>query len=356
MSAFYVYFLLSLIIPIQFATASTPDDFWREYQTAKQTKTVKNLVDHVQTLSVRLDTDTGARLEQKKSAILYFMATGGKNGFRKTSATPAEKKVMENALIFATLVHEFNHGDQLLPIMTVRRNAGFRTEDLRIKKHLAKAQGIITATRIMLLAPKEPLKDRIHNLFNREYLEAFLDDCADDQDRDQWRVFLEQWQKKAKEFSSIFTLEFLQQAKLVFDSLKITSYNPNLISVPDFKIPETQSELSDLHQLLLANCTTPNTMDPGFSTPPPSRNPVSHKPMKVITENGLSIERGANGSVHVFASRDIKIGSLHLTPGGGFGSNTGLYLDSIELNQDQTEEEFLAAISAFSAIVEKTYI
>ena len=78
--------------------------------------------------------------------------------------------------------------------------------------------------------------------------------------------------------------------------------------------------------------------------------------MKVITENGLSIERGANGSVHVFASRDIKIGSLHLTPGGGFGSNTGLYLDSIELNQDQTEEEFLAAISAFSAIVEKTYI
>ena len=65
MLIFFVYFLLAAIVPLNSSMASTPDDFWQEYQTAKKSKAVTKLIDHVQNLATRSDTDTYARLEQK---------------------------------------------------------------------------------------------------------------------------------------------------------------------------------------------------------------------------------------------------------------------------------------------------
>ena len=146
----FIYCLLSILVSFKTSMASTPDDFWQEYQTVKKSGLVQNAVSHVKRLSIRLETDTPERLESKKSAILWFMATGGKNGFRKTVATPEEKLILENALIFATILHRLHHPKKFLQIVVVRRDADISDEDQRIQTHLVAAQRVMTATRIMM--------------------------------------------------------------------------------------------------------------------------------------------------------------------------------------------------------------
>ena len=86
--------LLFTIVQLNSAIAGSPDEFWQEYQTSTQSGKVRSAVEHVRNLSTKLETDTPQQLQHKKSAILWFMATGGKDGFRKDIATPEEKKIM----------------------------------------------------------------------------------------------------------------------------------------------------------------------------------------------------------------------------------------------------------------------
>lgn len=360
MLIFYVYFLLTAIVPIQFATASTPDDFWREYQTAKQAKAIKNLVEHVQTLSTRQDSDTPTRLEHKKSAVLWFMATGGKNGFRKRPSTPAEKKVMENALIFATLVHESKHSDDLLSIMGIRREAGIETENDRIKKHLVKAQGIITATRVMFHSSSSD-KSYIQELFNKEYMPVVLNA--------KYPVSISkvQWDGEARDFSNIFILDFDQGTKKAFRDIGLRFKSPSYFG---FKDPAIETEASAFRSLVLRNCTPDPEIYPMEEIPasrrasqpmaakPAATKPASHRALRIVTENGSIVERETDGSVTIRPTRDVQIGFLSLRAGGSFKNSASATMraGSFQLYPGQTEEEFLSVINLFSAIVEKTYI
>ncbi|MBY0462039.1 MAG: hypothetical protein K2Q34_02540 [Alphaproteobacteria bacterium] len=356
MFIFCIYVLLSAIVPFKSVAANTADDFWKEYQTAKQSKSVTKLIDHVQNLATRSDKDSPTRLEQKKSAILWFMATGGKNGFRKRPATPEEKKVMKNALIFATLVHEINDENQLLPIMGARRDTGVTIEDARVKKHLAKVQSIITATRIMANGSMDAssFEPYTQELYNKEYVPTVL------QAKYAISISTIQWEQEAKAFSNIFTVDFDQHIKRTMHGEIGFRFNDSTAYI-GLKEPATERAASMFRQLVLKSCTPDPKLFPvsrPTTTPrkTPSDKPVSHRAMRIVTENGLVIERGSNGSVKLVPQRDIKIGFMNLGAGSVMQGGTGLFMGPIQLSKDQTEEEFLAAISTFSAIVEKAYI
>ncbi len=347
--------LLSILVPLKAAMGHTPDDFWQEYQTAKQSGLVKNSVEHVRNLSTRLDTDTPARLESKKSAILWFMATGGKNGFRKKPATPAEKQVLENALIFATILHEVHHSEDLLPIIAIRKNAGITTENDKIKIHLISVQRIITATRLMLESALPPTRFRpyIQELFNKEYMRAVLY-C-----RNTRSISKEQWQQEAVLFSDIFTRGIDQRFKQTFfENLEFSlDKSATYIGIEE---PVSGVKLHSFRQFVVDSCTPDPKIFPSTQKPQPKQTPsavaITHRAMRIMTDNGLVIERGSDGSIKLVPQRDIQIGFMYLGAGSIFQAGTGISMGPIQLNNRQTEEEFLFAISAFATIVEKTYL
>jgi hypothetical protein len=351
MLIFYVCFLLAAIVPLNLAASSTPDDFWQEYQAAKRSGSVTKLIDHVQNLSTHLVTDTPAKLEQKKSAILWFMATGGKNGFRKRPSTPAEKKILENSLIFATILHNLKNPKDILSIIAVRRKAGLTEEDAKMKARLSKAQGIITATRIMINSsiPVSSFNNYVQEIFNNEYIKAVL------HAKYPGVISVVEWRQEAKKFSNIFTLELDQQTKQIFRNMQISFCNSSLYL--GFKEPATEGTAFAFRQFVLRNCTPDLKLYPQSDMPAPS-SPilVPYKPMRIATDSGLVIERDSVGSVKLLPQRDMKfvfsrLGERMVILEGAEGHTNGLYLSA-----DQTEEEFLTAISTFSAIVEKAYI
>lgn len=351
MLIFYVCFLLTALISNQSAIANTSEDFWRGYQIAKKSKSVTKLIDHVQNLSIQLDTDTPARLEQKKSAILWFMATGGKNGFRKRASTSAERKVLERSLIFATILHVLNSPGNILSIIAVRRKIGFTEEDGKMKARLSKAQGIMTATRIMINSSisSERFNSYVQEIFNREYINTVL--CT----QYLGLISIAQWREEAKKFSNIFTLELDQQTKQIFRNMQVSFRNPTLSF--GFKEPATEGTAFVFRQFVLRNCIPDFKLYPLSDSSSSSSPPLApYKPMRIATHSGLVIERDSIGSVKLLPQRDIKFGFSRLGERmvileGAEGYTNGLYLSA-----DQTEEEFLAAINLFSAIVEKAYI
>ncbi len=337
-----IYCLLSILVPFQTIMASTPNDFWQEYRAAKKSRAVQNPVEHIKNLSTRLDSDTSERLESKKTAILWFMATGGKNGFRNTSATPAERLVLENALIFATIVHDVNYSEKFLQIIAVRREVGITTEDAKIRTHLLHAQRIITATRIMLQSAMslKKLEPYVKELFNKEYIGMVF------HSRNTKSMSLTEWQQEARKFADVFTGDIDSRAKEVFsDNLEFSFNDPG--ACLGFKKPITETSVSTFRRFIVESCTPDQRL---FPSAPERKLPSSaatgpYRPFYVVTANGSTITRNANGSV------SVEIGNLTMEAGGG-----GVSYGALQINKTQTEEEFLAAINAFSAIIEKTYI
>lgn len=209
-----IYCLLSVLASFQTIMASSPEDFWEEYQAAKQNGSVQNVTEHVQSLSIRLDSDTPKQAASKTSAILWFMATGGRNGIRKTSATPQEKLAMENALIFATIMDKITNPDELLSIISIRRDAGINTENDTERKHLLAVQRVITATRIMYHGSEisERWAPYIQGLFNQEYMSLFI------RFRGMQTPFSAPvWPGEARKLANIMTLNFDQRAKSILN-------------------------------------------------------------------------------------------------------------------------------------------
>ena len=327
--------------------ASTPDDFWQEYQTVKKSGLVQNAVSHVKRLSIRLETDTPERLESKKSAILWFMATGGKNGFRKTVATPEEKLILENALIFATILHMIRRNDPL-SIIHVRRNAGISDQDQRTKTHLVAAQRVIVATRIMLESamPLARFKLMVQEVFNKEYMVSVVYLLK--------YKSMSQWQQEVQKFANFLTRDLDRRIKnALFENLQL-SVDHSI----GFKEPVTETTASAFRQQLVESCTPDGDLfqeSSALERKTPSNHPTSHRAMRIVTDNGLVIESGTNGSMKLVPQRAVQLGNMHLGAGSTMQIGKSFSAGPIQLNNEQTEEEFLAAINAFSIIVEKTY-
>ncbi len=242
-------FLLSIILPFQSAEAHapavtyTPDQFWEDYET---NKSVTNVVEHVQKLSTRMETDTLERLEFKKASVLWFLATGGKYGFLKRVATSAEKDIMINALIFGTMLHRVSHVDEILHLIDVRRDAEIATEDDLVSTHLMEAQRIITATQIMLVSSSQNLKKRIQELFNNEYM-------ATVPPSENIKPETAEWQQEVGIFSNVFTIKFDKQTKQIFKNLKL-SFNDPKKAYLGFKKSSNEETAVKFRELVLANC------------------------------------------------------------------------------------------------------
>ena len=237
-------FLLSIILPFQSAEAHapavtyTPDQFWEDYE---KNKSVTNVVDHVQKLSTRMDTDTFEQLEFKKSAVLWFLATGGKYGFRKAPATSAEKDVMINALIFGTMLHRVSHADELLHLIDVCGEVEIEAE---VSAHLIEAQRIITATQIMLVSSSQNIKERIQELFNNEYIATITPPA----------VFASiEWQQEVEKFSKIFTAELDKRAKRIFKNLMLSYHATEAYF--GFKKPTAEATAVKFREFVLESCT-----------------------------------------------------------------------------------------------------
>jgi hypothetical protein len=237
-------FLLSIILPFQSAEAHapaiiyTPDQFWDDYE---KNKSVTNVVDHVQKLSTRMDTDTPEQLEFKKSAVLWFLATGGKYGFRSAPATSAEKDIMINALIFGTMLHRVSHADELLHLIDICGEVEIEAE---VSAHLIEAQRIITATQIMLVSSSLNIKKRIQELFNNEYIATITPPT----------VFTSiEWQQEVEKFSKIFTAELDKRAKRIIRNLKLRFHTPEAYF--GFKKPTAEATAVKFSELVLKNCT-----------------------------------------------------------------------------------------------------
>ena len=120
---------------------------------------------------------------------------------------------MEDALIFATIVHEVKDYNKSLPIIVARKKAELTTADDKIKRHLAKAQGIITATRLMVnssLALDE-FKSYVQQSFNHEYIGLMMYSKSNELSLPEWEskenhsLSLTQWEQEARDLSNLFT-------------------------------------------------------------------------------------------------------------------------------------------------------
>ena len=262
MLVFRVSFLLFVILSFSSVIAATPEKFWDDYETAKNNKTVSNVVEHVQSLATWLNTDDfdqvkiseiseyrqklTEQMEYKRAAILWFMTTGGKYGFRQQPATKEELGIMVDALIFTAILHEDKHHTDLLSIETNIGNA-------QIQTHLLLVQKIITATRIMFhgsnvcgllrsYAPKA-LGDYVKELFNKEYLPTVL------HLKNLKSITPVQYTQEAKEFSDIFVLGLDQREKRVFNKDK------SLSSFFGLKEPATETAVAEFRKFIAENCT-----------------------------------------------------------------------------------------------------
>ena len=118
------------------------DEHWRGFEKAFQERKCVTVVEYVQSLYTLTADLSSEDLFKRNGAIHYFLATGGKYGFRDTPATPQERVILENALMFCGLVDAADsntipgHHD----LTRMRRYFGFGEEDEAIQTHLALAQ------------------------------------------------------------------------------------------------------------------------------------------------------------------------------------------------------------------------
>jgi hypothetical protein len=145
---------LSLLFLNKICFADKADDYWNEYQQKKV-----SLVAHLRDLST---CSQNAGIEEKQrgaDAIVYFISTGGKNGFRKAPATADEIKILANALFFSGKVME----NDFSQTSKIYRNG--QVSNAEIVTHLDVAQKIFSLGNKPLLVYFHPLEqtgDRVY--------------------------------------------------------------------------------------------------------------------------------------------------------------------------------------------------
>ena len=153
---------LSVLLLNKVCLANKTDGYWDEYQQKKV-----SLVTHLRDLST-CPQNAGIEEKQRRAdAIVYFISTGGKNGFRKTPATRDEIAILAKALFFSGRVME---SDFSQASKVYRKGQQSSTE---INDHLDIAQKIFSAGNKPLLVYFHPM-DQTGDRVNGELITPLL--------------------------------------------------------------------------------------------------------------------------------------------------------------------------------------
>lgn len=113
---------------------------WQDFEKERQTKGI-TLMEHLNALSTVCDKDSGFERTRKKEALAYFLATGGKYGFRKTPPTVSEYRLLVKALAVAASLYD--QEGRFLDLVHVRKGYGLTTEDPVFQSHAIQAQALV---------------------------------------------------------------------------------------------------------------------------------------------------------------------------------------------------------------------
>ena len=149
-----VFLFQILFLSFSVNAAGSPGDVhWGEYKASKRTGKVKNITDYVESLYTVTESISFEDMQKRDRAISYFLSTGGKNGFAKRSATPEERIVLENAMMFSGMVAALD--PRMPPGIELKNERYFYCQngndggDKKIKKHLAIAQRYFAMGRLI---------------------------------------------------------------------------------------------------------------------------------------------------------------------------------------------------------------
>ncbi len=302
---------------------------WDDYRKSR----ASNLVGYLQYLSTHEHTDTPdsysyqSRLNYKKSAIGYLLATGGPNGFSGKHADEREKTILLKALSFAAFIHESLGGTDDFDLMAIRHYNGLKTVTEQEKAHLLIAQTALVATRILIKAgqrlSEKTLIKSIDKLYKNDCLPILrLTNTGGPV-------------AEAQSFAKTFTKDLANRLKVVFedimDPLSTTSSNT---------IPLVCYSEGCLQDYITKIC---------LQDAEASR--IHHKPLEVTLQNGLIILRKADGTMILKSNRKVNLGRVSLFPSSFYQAPRILHAGPLLISKYQDENELLASLEAISSIL-----
>lgn len=126
----------------------TSPKYDKDFQNSYRNGQVKSLMDYLEKLSEYVSTDSDKDRKRKTKAILYFFATGGEMGFRKTPATLKETEKLTNILRVTTAL-DYEDNEAEFDLLQIRQKYGRpsygQITDEEIKNHILIAQSIISS-------------------------------------------------------------------------------------------------------------------------------------------------------------------------------------------------------------------
>ncbi len=142
--------IVGLVLGLTLVTAHAADsDYWQHFE-KENSQNGTTLMQHIQNLSVI--TENEVKNQYNKEALAYFLATGGKKGFRKQPATQGERETLVKALVTLTHLHRSSEQKKgkgrfhFLNLVETRQQYGLESKDSKIQSHLDQAHAIITHT------------------------------------------------------------------------------------------------------------------------------------------------------------------------------------------------------------------
>lgn len=348
--------VLALFVLTSFVVHAS--DPWLEYKEAVAKGRCRNVIEHVQHLSQFQAWENPDVLKARQDALRYFLSTGGKHGFAQRSSTAKERLILTQALVFLSIVHGAYQPAKPLVLLAVRRGFGIKTETSREQIHFIKTQRMISATRILLkvqMPDEEALRNCVESIYNQECFLSYLET------QKRTSFTLPEWDKEVKEFTKIVTKALNRVVKETFDQLPYQfSFEGKILSV-DLQEPVSNAQELAFQNKLRGWCVPcEDLFGPVSKASQQAARPkglgLKHRPMKIILENGLVIQRNENGSMVLKPTRSVSLGIFHLGPGSVMSIGSRFVSEDLELNKDQTEAEFLSALSAVSRILEKVYL
>lgn len=346
--------------PAQRSTVNYPtpsqlaDEYWEDFQTSYREGKTSTLVEYVQSLYILPTGISEEELTRRSCALLYFLTTGGKYGFRKTPATSAETVVLENAFLFLGLAEAADTTSfPGLDLTRIRRRYGFQEEDENIQQHLILGQRYFTYGRIIGLWHQQHAPQLIRIILSQDYVLPRLV-----QEFKRGRS-IDSLQAELKSLKDDFSSNLALRSSMLWEGLlKVEAgnrYNAKE-SLKKGDVTDLAPILSGFDNIIresLAYSIPMQSVSP-TSSPYEEHRPSSlrrtARPMVVLLKNGSVIIRKADGSF--FSQGTIQ----------HFGEWNGLFngdtYDPGEddcVRSDQSEEELLAFLSGKSLIIEKFY-
>ncbi len=267
------------------------------------------------------------RLEYKKSAIGYILATGGPNGFREEPATDEEEIILLKAASVAAFLHESLGGVGDFDLLSIRRSNGWDTETNRIKSHLLFVQKPLTATRVLIKAGQNlSLKEfvgSVRYLYRRDFLPTLGLGAKVSPD------------EQLKAFTQVFTKELAAKTRESFEdimgpvstayanSVPLVCYAENLLQNHIDKICRQESGCPEVDSI----------------------------PIDVTLKNGLIVSRNERGVLTLKSSCHLNLGRVSFSPRSVYRAPIVFHSGPLLISKYQDEDALLASLEAVSAIL-----